>query len=147
MGCYAWLMADDRTQTNSQKSEQACRLIYDGNCRLCVSTKHKLEQAGVGLVGSDVQFLPYQSDEARLLLGERYRHGRPDMAFLVHPSGDISSGLDAFVPFIPNMRGGRFLSWILKFTAVKSLAVWCYRLIARHRYRLFGETPTSNTSG
>jgi predicted DCC family thiol-disulfide oxidoreductase YuxK len=50
-------MAPDE-QTGDQKSGQACLLIYVGECRLCVSTKQKLEQAGVGQAVFDVRFVP-----------------------------------------------------------------------------------------
>jgi len=129
--------------TNEQGPGQTCLLIYDGECRLCVSTKQTLERAGVGQGRSDIRFLPYQTDEARRLLGERYRVGRPDMAFLVQPSGDVRRGLDAFLPLVPSLPGGRLLLWPLRIPLIKSLAAWGYELIARHRYRLFGAVPRS----
>jgi len=131
-------MAPDE-QPGDQKSERACLLIYDGECRLCVSTKHKLEQAGVGKAGSDVQFVAYQSEEAKRVLGQLYRLGRPDMAFLVRPSGEVHQGLEAFLPLAPSLPGGRLLLWCLRIPLAKRLAEWGYRMIARHRYRLFGE--------
>ncbi|HXV69720.1 MAG TPA: DUF393 domain-containing protein [Nitrospira sp.] len=135
-------MAGDE-KTDERGSEQTCLLIYDGECRLCVSTKHKLERAGVGQPGSDVRFLPYQTDEAKQVLGESYCPGRPDMAFLVQPSGDIRCGLDAFLPLVPSLPGGRFLHGVLRIPLIKRVAALAYRLIARHRYRLFGEVPSS----
>jgi len=126
-------------------SEQACLLIYDGECRLCVSTKQALERAGVGQTGSDIRFLPYLSDEAKRVLGESYRLGRPDMAFLIQPSGEIRRGLDAFLPLVPSLPGGRFLLWSLRIPLVRSFAVWGYQVIARHRYRLFGVAPRSRS--
>ncbi|TKS60866.1 MAG: hypothetical protein EWM72_00988 [Nitrospira sp.] len=134
-------------QTGDQNSEQTCLLIYDGECRLCVSTKQKLEQAGVGQAGSDVRFLPYQSDEAKRALGQKYCLGRPDMAFLVRPSGEVHQGLDAFLPLVPSLPGGRLLLWCLRIPLAKRLAEWGYGMIARHRYRLFGAARSSRSQG
>lgn len=134
-------------QTGDRESRQTCLLIYDGECRLCVSTKQKLEQAGVGQAGSDVRFLPYQSDEAKRALGQKYRPGRPDMAFLVRPSGEVHQGLDAFLPLAPSLPGGKLLLWCLRMPLAKKLAEWGYRMIARHRYRLFGEARSSRSQG
>lgn len=135
------------TRANVHESEQTCLLIYDGECQLCVSTKHKLERAGVGQVGSDIRFLPYQSDEAKQVLGENYRPGRPDVAFLVRSSGEVCRGLDAFLPLLPRLPGGRWLLWCLRIPVIRGLAVWGYRVVARHRYHLFGEAAFSRPQG
>jgi predicted DCC family thiol-disulfide oxidoreductase YuxK len=118
---------------------RTCLLLYDGECRLCVFTKAKLDQLLVGQAGTGVRFLAYQSDEARMALGRDYRSGRPDMAFLIRPSGEILQGLDAFLPLIPNLPGGKLLLWWLRLPAAKRLAEWGYRIVARHRYQWFGE--------
>ena len=120
-------------------------LIYDSECRLCVSTKQKLERAGVGKTGSEIRFLPYQSDEAKTVLGQNYRLGRPDMAFLVRSSGEVHQGLDAFLPLAPSLPGGRFFLWCLRIPLAKRLAEWGYRMIARYRYCLFGEAQPTRT--
>lgn len=128
-----------KEQTAGQSSTQACLLVYDAECRLCVSTKQKLEQLGIGQAKSDVRFLAYQSEAAKQLLGLSYRSGRPDVAFLIRPSGEVFQGLDAFLPLVPNLPGGKLLLWWLRFLPVKRLAEWGYRMTARHRYRWFGE--------
>ena len=118
---------------------QACLLIYDGQCRLCVSTKQTLERAGAWRAGHDVRWISYQSDEARQALGSIYRPGRPAMAVLVKPSGEMCQGLEAFLPLVPGLPGGRVLLWLLQMSSIKRLAAWGYQLVARHRYRLFGK--------
>lgn len=110
-------------------------LIYDDQCRLCVTAKEGLERAGEG---TEVRFVPYQSEEAAHRLGADYKPGRPDAAFLVEGDGTISRGLDAFLPLVPGLRGGRVLHTILKIPLVRPLAELAYRLVARHRYKLFG---------
>ena len=52
-----------------------------------------------------------QSDEAKLALGREYRPGRPETAFLIRPSGEVLKGLDAFLPLVPNLPGGKLLLW------------------------------------
>jgi len=110
-------------------------LIYDDQCRLCVTAKEGLERVGPE---QDVRFVPYQSEEAARRLGSAYRPGRPDAAFLVEGDGTISRGLDAFLPLVPGLRGGRVLHAILKVPLIRPLAERGYRLVARHRYKLFG---------
>jgi predicted DCC family thiol-disulfide oxidoreductase YuxK len=126
-------------QTTSQLSRQACRLVYDAECRLCVFVKSKFDRAGIGQAGTNVRFLEYQSEEAMTALGYNYRPGRPEMAFLIRPSGEVLQGLEAFLPFVPNLPGGRLLLRVLRFPFAKQLAERGYRTIARHRYRWFGE--------
>ena len=111
-------------------------LIYDGQCRLCVTAKERLEQRAEG---ADVRWVPYQSEEAVRCLGGDYRPGRPEAAFLVEGDGTITKGLDAFVPLLPGLRGGWFLLALWRVPLLRPLAHQLYRLIARYRYRWFGE--------
>jgi predicted DCC family thiol-disulfide oxidoreductase YuxK len=115
-----------------------CLLIYDGECRLCVAAKERLEQAADGRALSTVQFVPYQSAQAQHVLGARYRPGRPAVAFLVEPSGTVKEGLDAFLPFAPSFFIGRMLLMLLRVPLGRPVAELIYRVIAKFRYRLFG---------
>ncbi len=130
---------ESKKPSDGRSSTQVRLLVYDGECRLCVSTKQKLEKLGVGQGESDVRFLAYQSEAAKRILGPDYRSGRPDIAFLIQPSGEVLQGLEAFLPLVHYIRGGKLLLWWLRFFSAKRLAEWGYRRIARHRYRWFGE--------
>jgi predicted DCC family thiol-disulfide oxidoreductase YuxK len=115
-----------------------CLLIYDGRCRMCVTAKAGLER----LSGAqELRIVPYESEEAKQVLGSRHQGGRPEAAFLVTEDGRIASGLDAFLPLLPGLWSGRVLAKLLAIPLVKPLAYRMYALVARHRYRLFGEAP------
>lgn len=121
---------------------RTCLLLYDGECRLCVFVKAKLDQLRVGQAGTGVRFLTYQSDEAQMVLGRDYRPGRPETAFLIRSSGEVLQGLEAFLPLIHHLPGGKLLLklllWCLGFPSARRLAEWGYRMVARHRYQWFG---------
>jgi len=113
-------------------------LIYDGECRLCVTAKAGLEKHGGSRA---VRFVPYQSEEAKRRLGGEYRPGRPEVAFLIERDGTISRGLDAFLPLLPGLRGGRVLLFLWRVSFLRPLAYLAYRMVARNRYRWFGQVP------
>ena len=92
----------------------------------------------------DVRFVPYQSEEAACHLGSDYRPGRPDVAFLVDQDGKISRGLDAFLPLVPGLPGGRVLVALIRMPLMRPLAYLAYRLVARYRYRWFGQVRTQD---
>lgn len=123
------------------KTEPERILIYDGQCRLCVTAKEGLEHLGMD---GDVRFVPYQSEEAACHLGSDYRPGRPDVAFLVDQDGKISRGLDAFLPLVPGLPGGRVLVALIRMPLMRPLAYLAYRLVARYRYRWFGQVRTQD---
>jgi predicted DCC family thiol-disulfide oxidoreductase YuxK len=124
-----------------------CILVYDGRCRFCVQAKEGLERLKGQNEPNAVQMIPYQSEKAREILGTTYRPGRPDVAFLVQPNGVIRQGLDAFLPLLPGIRGGRFLATFLSVPLVKPFAYLVYRFVARYRYLLFGEVPLTSADG
>ena len=72
----------------SDKASETCLLVYDGQCRLCVTAKKGLERLETHADAVPVRMIPYQSEEARQALGKSYRPGRPNAAFLVHPNGE-----------------------------------------------------------
>jgi predicted DCC family thiol-disulfide oxidoreductase YuxK len=119
------------------------RLIYDAQCRLCVTAKEGLERMGAD---EAVRFVPYQSDEAARLLGHNYKPGRPDVAFLVQPDGTIQRGLDAFLPLLPKLPGGRFLQALMQVPLIRPFAYQAYRWIARYRYRWLGPIASPHCS-
>ena len=87
--------------------------------------------------------IPYESHEAMTVLGEQYRPGTPSMAYLVSPTGTVSQGLEAFLPLMHGLPGGKFVRWMLKGPITRNCAERAYRVIARHRYRLLGSVPPS----
>ena len=113
-------------------------LIYDAECRLCVHAKAGLEACGSEQA---VRFVPYQSEEAARRLGSGYRPGRPDVAFLVGPDGRIQGGLEAFLPLLPGLPGGRLLQAMARVPWLAGLARCVYSVVARNRYRWFGAVP------
>ena len=123
-----------RDKDNRQRQKHV--LIYDAQCRLCVTAREGLEQAGNR---EGVRFVPYQSEEAARRLGKDYQPGRPAVAFLVDQDGHVSRGLDAFLPLLPGLPGGRVLHALMKIPVIKPLAYLAYRLVARYRYRWFGQ--------
>jgi predicted DCC family thiol-disulfide oxidoreductase YuxK len=106
---------------------------------MCVSAKHGLER--LTGAGQELRMIPYQSDEAQTLLGGRYHGDRPEAAFLVGADGKIATGLDAFLPLLPGLKGGRWLAKLFALPFVKPLGYVIYGVVARNRYRLFGEVP------
>ena len=126
---------------------QVCTLVYDGQCRLCVTAKDTLERLGSEPSRSPVRMIPYQSEEAKHLLGDSYRPGRPDVAFLVDSEGQITRGVDAFLPLLPGLTGGHILAFLFRMPLVKPLACLLYPVLARWRYRLFGEVPLEDCAG
>lgn len=120
------------------RAPQACLLVYDGQCRLCVTAKQGLERLRTHPDATPIRMVPYHSEEAKQALGAAYRPGRPDVAFLVRPNGEIAKGLDAFLVLLPGLRGGRVLSTILRLPLVKLVAYLLYWLVARYRYQVFG---------
>ncbi len=126
---------------------QTSLLIYDAQCRLCVTAKEGLERLEAGTAACDIRMIAYQSEEARQALGAQYRIGRPDAAYLVDSDGKVAKGLDAFIPLLPGLRGGRFLTRLFGIPGVKHLGNILYRLVARYRYRLFGAVPVDSCPG
>ena len=104
-----------------------------------------LERLGVHADATPTRLVPYQSDEAKQALGESYRPGRPDAAFLVHPNGEIARGLDAFLALLPGLKGGRVLSFLLSLPPVKPMGYLLYWFVARYRYAVFGKVPLVGT--
>jgi predicted DCC family thiol-disulfide oxidoreductase YuxK len=123
------------------KAEQI--LIYDGECRLCVTAKEGLERLGRD---PSVRYVPYQSDEAAPRLGEGYRTGRPDVAYLIGPGGQVQRGFEAFLPLLPGLPGGRVLTALAHIPLFKGLAALVYRLVAKNRYRWFGTVRSPGSS-
>lgn len=128
-------------QSSSGKTPQGCLLIYDGECRLCVTAKNGLERLETQAGATPVRMVPYQSEEAKQALGEGYRPGRPDVAFLIRSNGEIASGLDAFLALLPGLKGGRLLSGFFSIPLVKPVGYLLYWSVARCRYVVFGKVP------
>lgn len=127
---------------NSPIFEQdCCTLIYDGQCRFCVKSKEGIERLSRSGQPVPVRFIPYQSPEAAQVLGSVYRPGRPEVAYWVGADGQIRQGLDAILPLLPGLPGGRLLVTFLTVPAFKSIASRLYGFLARNRYRWFGDVP------
>ena len=132
-------MAEAPQHSSHGQPEQPPVLIYDGECRMCVAAKGGMERLGKS---DTVRYVPYQSDEAARRLGSSYKSGcRPDVAYLVDREGRITEGLDAFVPLLPGLTGGRIILALMRLPLGRPVAKLLYRIIARNRYRWFGAVP------
>lgn len=130
----------------SDRASETCLLVYDGQCRLCVTAKKGLERLETHADAAPVRMIPYQSEEAKQALGKSCRPGCPNAAFLVHPNGEVARGLDAFLALLPGLKGGLALTALLSFPLVKPISYLLYWFVARYRYAVFGQVPLAGAS-
>jgi len=102
-----------------------------------VSIKNRLSQ---GIHPSAVRFVPYDSKEAKSLLGDSYVPGRPPVAYLIDAEGKKHQGLDAFIPLLPDLQWAKWVLPLWRFSLVRICSHAVYRLVARYRYNWFGRT-------
>ena len=125
-----------------ESRQNQCILIYDGNCRFCVTSAESIRRLSPTSPSASVTYLPYQSIDAQRLLGSEYLPGRPEVAYLIDADGQIRKGLDAFIPLLSKAPGGRLLLALLEIPGGRIIASWLYRLVARDRYDWFGSMST-----
>ena len=120
------------------KTRSGC-LIYDSRCRLCVAVKRTLEQRS-----AHIQFIPYESRKAAESLGQRYQTDhRPPMAYWVDEQGSVVGGLEAFLPFLHDLAGGKIFMFFWRFRLCRQIMMALYEFVAKNRYRWFGTTEKS----
>lgn len=121
-----------------EKLRSGC-LVYDSHCRLCVSVKQTLEPRA-----PHIQFVPYESQKAAESLGKSYQTGqRPPMAYWVDEQGSVVGGLEAFLPFLHNLAGGKIFIFFWRFRSCRRIMMALYEFVAKNRYRWFGTTEKS----
>ncbi len=121
--------------------QKYCTVIYDGQCRFCMKSKEGIERLSRSNQSATVRYIPYQSLEAEQVLGSEYRPGRPEVAYWVAADGQIRRGMDAILPLLLRIPGGRLLVAFLTVPAFKPMVSRLYRFVARNRYRWFGAVP------
>gem|GEM_PF-385155 len=119
-------------------------LIFDGECRLCLSAKKFLEKYGRQ---DGIHFIPYKSLEASQALSQEYKEGeRPPCAYLIQKNGVVKRGVEAFFPLMPHGKMRTCLKMLWKSPRIQSLFHWLYHVVACHRYQWFGAfTPSSSS--
>jgi predicted DCC family thiol-disulfide oxidoreductase YuxK len=110
-------------------------LIYDAECRLCLSSKKWIERWDRR---HRIHFLPFQNPEAKKLAPELGEMTCIDAMRLVGPDGSISSGVEAFRKMLPFLPLGRALALFFLIPGAPRLALKIYGHIAENRYRWFG---------
>lgn len=110
-------------------------VLYDGQCNLCVNTVNVLRKLGttanleyIDLQQADVSAIVPNVDQSQLLA----------QLHVVEAEGQLFRGADAIVRIMRTIPQLRWISFIYRIPGLKPLADVLYRIIAKHRYRLFG---------
>ena len=110
-------------------------LIYDADCRLCVTSKQWLEKWDPQ---RQIEFVPFQDSRAKDLVPELTVFTRMDAIRFVDPEGRVFTGVAAFRRMLPLLPGGWVLSSLFYLPGFLWMAHILYRHLAAHRYRMFG---------
>jgi predicted DCC family thiol-disulfide oxidoreductase YuxK len=106
--------------------------LFDGYCVLCSTGVRWLMKHG----GDRVRYASAQSPLGAAL----FRHYRidPDKTYLLIANG-IASGESSGYLRLCRLLGGRWRLFLALGVIPRPVRDWAYRLVARHRYRWFGQ--------
>lgn len=116
-------------------AQQTNTLIYDAECRLCVSTKEILKRLDSR---RRLRFLPFQDPEAFSLVPDLPKIGRLNAMRVIDQEGRVSIGIDALRAILHLLPGGFIFASLFRLPGVYFVAENIYCWIARNRYRLLG---------
>ncbi|MEK7824956.1 MAG: DUF393 domain-containing protein [Nitrospirota bacterium] len=116
-------------------AEQINILIYDAECRLCVSAKEIMERWDAK---RRLRFLPFQDPEAFSLVPDLPKIGCLNAMRVIDQKGRVSIGIDALRAILYLLPGGFIIARLSRLPGVYFVAENIYFWIARNRYRLLG---------
>jgi predicted DCC family thiol-disulfide oxidoreductase YuxK len=132
-------VARDMPVANSPSAVQSRHLIilYDGACGLC----NDLVKFAIARDRTDrFRFLPLQTQLATATL-TKHQADFPDTntMYVESPGGQLFARSDAAIAILRELNGWwRFVAFAIR-VVPQSLRDWGYGLIARNRYRIFGQ--------
>jgi len=129
----------------SDRAAQACLLVYDGQCRLVSQPKGALERLGTHADATPIRRFRIRVKRPPSRPWGELSAGRPNVAFMVSPNGEIAVGSMHFWPSCQASRVGGSLS-ALELPLVKPFGYLLYWFVARYRYSIFGKVPLAGVS-
>lgn len=124
---------------NMSKSESVLLpiLIYDGDCAFCSSSVRALQK----LLKTKPSMEPYQFLDLKPY-GLTPEQCQLEAKF-ARNDASIAGGHMAFIEVFKYAgKGWRFLAFLVALPGFRNIAGFCYRWVAKNRYRLPGGTPT-----
>ena len=125
------------TSQPTHDSPEGPVLFFDGVCGFCnrtVDLSLKWDRRG------RIRFAPLQGTTAASLLPDEDVNNLDTVVF--YENGTLSRRSTAVVGLLKNLGGVSRLLATLLWVIPRPLRDWGYRLIARNRYRLFGQKDT-----
>ena len=123
---------------------ESLTLLYDAHCNLCLRTVATLK----GLdVKADLQMIPLQEAELSILPEGYSQEELLAELHVIDSAGTVYRGSEAVVRILRTVKGLGWLTVLHRLPGMKTATHWIYRLIARHRYQLFGRTEDCQAEG
>ncbi|WP_438444295.1 thiol-disulfide oxidoreductase DCC family protein [Gorillibacterium sp. sgz5001074] len=131
------------TKRASQQPESLL-LLYDGECNLCLATVEKLRRIRTT---AQLHMQPLQTaDPAQLPPGTSPEELLAEL-HLIDGQGRVYRGAASVVRILQTVPALAWLAPLYRVPGLRSLTDAVYRLIARHRYRLFGKSEAGCSTG
>jgi len=107
-------------------------VLYDGHCRLCSLTAHKVARFERG---GQIELRSFRDDQALAAFPGLTRERCEKALQLVAADGGVFEGLEVFVHLAARRWWGK-LALLYYVPGLRQLLDACYRLVARYRFRI-----------
>lgn len=115
--------------------EQKNIILYDGSCNLCNSSIRFIRNNDTG---NTFTTIPFQSESGIAYANKFNLNADNPESVIFIGDGKLSAGSEAGLKIMDKLKRTRLLSKVLGILPHESNE-FIYRLIARHRYKIFGK--------
>ncbi|WP_135555030.1 thiol-disulfide oxidoreductase DCC family protein [Paenibacillus cymbidii] len=119
-------------------------VLYDETCVLCRRT---VDTLGKLRTTAKLVMLPLQSAPSAMLPAGYAREELLAQLHVIDEDGRLYRGADAIFRIMRSVPSLRFVAPLYRIPGMKPLADSIYRIVAKHRYRLFGQVGDDCSSG
>lgn len=120
-------------------------VYYDGECNLCLSAVDRLKRLRTRseLRFATLQSVPAGNFDGVVPSGEKAEAGHLSQMLVKDESaGTVTGGSEAVMVLLKDMPSLAWLGWLGSLPGFRGVSRAAYRLIAKHRYRLFGRSDS-----
>ncbi|MDF2925109.1 MAG: hypothetical protein K0R57_4023 [Paenibacillaceae bacterium] len=128
----------------SRRDRERLTLLYDAQCNLCLATVAKLRTLRTN---AELAMVPLQTASPDMLPANVSMEELLKELHVVEEDGTVYRGAEAIVRIVRTIPALSWLAPLYGLPGLRRLAQVLYRLVARHRYRLFGRQDESCSNG